>query len=65
MYYAIVKSKKDVLAKKPPLEMPKVRTASINSARILLSDFTDTIYTFFPADIDHIELWPVKEGEDI
>lgn len=63
MYYAVVQTKKDKLSKKNPLEMPKVRTASINSARILLSDFTDTIYTFFPADIDHIELWPVKESE--
>lgn len=63
MYYAVIQTKKDKLSKKNPLEMPKVRTASVNTARILLTDMTETIYTFIPSEIDHIELWPVKESE--
>lgn len=62
MYDIEIKLRADQLRGRGPFVMPDIKTVSITSARIILTNGNDQLYTFRPDEIISIGVWP-KKGE--
>lgn len=62
MYNIEIKLKADQLRGRGPFVMPDIKTVSITSARIILTNGTDQLYTFRPDEIVSMSVFP-KKGE--
>lgn len=62
MYDIEIKLRADQLRGRGPFVMPDIKTVSVNSARIILANGTDQLYTFRPDEIISMSVSP-KKGE--
>lgn len=63
MYDVEIKLKADVIRGRAPFIMPDIKTISVNSARIILANATDQLYTFRPDEIVNMNVCPKKMVE--
>ena len=62
MYNIEIKLRADQIRGRGPFVMPDIKTVSVNSARIILANENDQLYTFRPDEIVSISVLP-KKGE--
>lgn len=62
MYNIEIKLRADQIRGRGPFVMPDIKTVSVNSARIILANENDQLYTFRPDEIVSMSVWP-KKGE--
>ena len=62
MYHVEFMTDVDQLRGKNPVNMPKIRTISFTTSRILLSDEYDHITILNPSDLVYINIYPVDYG---
>lgn len=62
MYNIEIKLRADQIRGRGPFVMPDIKTVSVNSARIILANENDQLYTFRPDEIVSMNVWP-KKGE--
>ena len=62
MYDIEIKLRADQLRGLGPFVMPDIKTVSVNSARVILANATDQLYTFRPDEIISMSVSP-KKGE--
>lgn len=62
MYDIEIKLRADQIRGRGPFVMPDIKTVSVNSARIILANATDQLYTFRPDEIISMSVCP-KKGE--
>ena len=62
MYDIEIKLRADQIRGREPFVMPNIKTVSVNSARIILANETDQLYTFRPDEIVSMSVSP-KKGE--
>lgn len=62
MYNVEIKLRADQIRGREPFVMPNIKTVSVNSARIILANATDQLYTFRPDEIVSMSVSP-KKGE--
>ena len=65
MYQAELLTLTDKIRKKNPVIMPNVRTVSVSSARILVTDDHDHITVLDPDELFYFNLYPLKGGINI
>ena len=62
MYDVEMKLRSDVIRGQGPFVMPNIKTVSVSSARVILANETDQLYTFRPDEIVSMSVSP-KKGE--
>lgn len=62
MYNIEIKLRADQIRGREPFVMPDIKTVSVSSARIILANENDQLYTFRPDEIVSMSVWP-KKGE--
>lgn len=62
MYNIEIKLRADQIRGRGPFVMPDIKTVSVNSARIILANENDQLYTFRPDEIVSMSVSP-KKGE--
>lgn len=62
MYNIEIKLRADQIRGRGPFVMPDIKTVSVNSARIILANENDQLYTFRPDEIVSMNVSP-KKGE--
>lgn len=62
MYDIEIKLRADQLRGRGPFVMPDIKTVSVTSARVILTNGTDQLYTFRPDEIISMSVSP-KKGE--
>lgn len=60
MYNVEIKLRADQLRGRGPFVMPDIKTVSVNSARVILTNGTDQLYTFRPDEIVSMSVYPKK-----
>ncbi len=61
MYNVELLTNEDYIRKRNPVNFPNIRTASFTSARIILTDQDNHMYTLRPGTVKSISIYPSEE----